>query len=72
VTIGPAFEHFPGEDPVDDVRRFTRLLEQHIHRVPEQYFWVHRRFKGLSVDYPDYYGRDSRNRPVVSNETGRQ
>jgi KDO2-lipid IV(A) lauroyltransferase len=38
------------------------LLEAHIRRVPEQYFWVHRRFKGLSADYPDYYGRDSRNR----------
>ncbi len=29
--------------------------------MPEQYLWVHRRFKGLSSDYPDYYGRDSRN-----------
>jgi hypothetical protein len=29
--------------------------------VPDQYLWVHRRFKGLSNDYPDYYGRDSRN-----------
>jgi lauroyl/myristoyl acyltransferase len=29
--------------------------------VPEQYLWVHRRFKGLASDYPDYYGRDSRN-----------
>ena len=65
VTIGPAFENFPGADPVDDVRRFTRLLEAHIRRVPEQYFWVHRRFKGLSADYPDYYGRDSRNSPVA-------
>jgi KDO2-lipid IV(A) lauroyltransferase len=70
VTIGPALENFPGEDPVDDVRRFTRLLEDHIHKVPEQYFWVHRRFKGLSADYPDYYGRDSRNRVTVSGETG--
>jgi KDO2-lipid IV(A) lauroyltransferase len=62
VTIGPAFENFPSEDPVRDVERFTRLLEAHIRLVPEQYFWVHRRFKGLSPDYPDYYGRDSRNR----------
>jgi KDO2-lipid IV(A) lauroyltransferase len=61
VHIGPAFDNFPGVDPVEDAERFNRLLEAQIRRVPEQYLWVHRRFKGLSADYPDYYGRDSRN-----------
>jgi Kdo2-lipid IVA lauroyltransferase/acyltransferase len=61
VVIGPEFENFPGNDPVADVERFNRLLEAHIRLVPDQYLWVHRRFKGLSPDYPDYYGRDSRN-----------
>jgi KDO2-lipid IV(A) lauroyltransferase len=62
VTIGPAFEDFPGADAIDDAERFNRLLEAQIRRVPEQYLWMHRRFKGLEADYPDYYGRDSRNR----------
>ncbi len=62
VVIGPAFEDFPGADAVRDAERFNGLLEAQIRRVPEQYLWVHRRFKGLSSDYPDYYGRDSRNR----------
>jgi len=61
VVIGPALENFPGKDAVGDVERFNVLLEAQIRRVPEQYLWVHRRFKGLSEDYPDYYGRDSRN-----------
>src|ERR1700692_1858588 len=61
VVIGPALEDFPGVDPIADVERFHALLEAQIRRVPEQYLWVHRRFKGLSADYPDYYGRDSRN-----------
>jgi Kdo2-lipid IVA lauroyltransferase/acyltransferase len=65
VVIGPALEDFPGVDPVCDVERFNRLLEVQIRRVPEQYLWVHRRFKGLTADYPDYYGRDSRNRTPV-------
>src|SRR5271165_675889 len=60
VMIGPAFEDFPGADPVCDVERCHRLLEEQIRRIPEQYLWVHRRFKGLSADYPDYYGRDAR------------
>jgi KDO2-lipid IV(A) lauroyltransferase len=65
VVIGPALEDFPGDDVIGDVERFNRLLEAHIRRVPEQYLWVHRRFKGLSADYPDYYGRDSRKRAPV-------
>lgn len=60
VVIGPAFEHFPGPDVIDDVERFHALLQAQILKVPEQYLWMHRRFKGLSADYPDYYGRDSR------------
>ncbi|HEY2144630.1 MAG TPA: LpxL/LpxP family Kdo(2)-lipid IV(A) lauroyl/palmitoleoyl acyltransferase [Steroidobacteraceae bacterium] len=61
VAIGPEFDNFPGADPVQDVERYNRLLEAQVRRVPDQYLWVHRRFKGLSNDYPDYYGRDSRN-----------
>ena len=62
LVIGPAFEDFPGADVVHDAERFNALLETQILRVPEQYLWMHRRFKGLSDDYPDYYGRDSRAR----------
>jgi KDO2-lipid IV(A) lauroyltransferase len=65
VVIGPALEDFPGADVIGDVERFNRLLEAQICRVPEQYLWVHRRFKGLGADYPDYYGRDSRKRAPV-------
>ena len=65
VVIGPALEDFPGADSTYDAERFNRLLEAQIRRVPEQYLWVHRRFKGLGADYPDYYGRDSRNRAPV-------
>jgi Kdo2-lipid IVA lauroyltransferase/acyltransferase len=65
VVIGPALENFPGTDSTCDAERFNRLLEAQIRRVPEQYLWVHRRFKGLATDYPDYYGRDSRNRAPV-------
>jgi KDO2-lipid IV(A) lauroyltransferase len=65
VVIGPAFDNFPGANVIDDVERFNALLQAQILRVPEQYLWMHRRFKGLSADYPDYYGRDSRSpRPV--------
>jgi lauroyl/myristoyl acyltransferase len=33
------------------------LIEAQARRVPTQYLWIHRRFKGLSADYPNYYGK---------------
>lgn len=60
VFIGPELENFPSDDPIADTARFGALLEAQIRHHPEQYLWMHRRFKGLSADYPDYYGRDTR------------
>ena len=45
VTILPALEDFPGDDPTLDARRINELIEGWIDQVPEQYLWVHRRFK---------------------------
>jgi Kdo2-lipid IVA lauroyltransferase/acyltransferase len=55
-VIHPAFENFPSDCPVADTERFNHLIEAQVHKVPDQYLWIHRRFKGLSDDYPDYYG----------------
>ena len=54
-VIHPAFDNFPGKCPVADTERFNHLIEAQVHKVPDQYLWIHRRFKGLSDDYPDYY-----------------
>ena len=62
VFIGPELSNFPSDDPVADTARFGALLEAQVRHHPEQYLWMHRRFKGLSADYPDYYGRDTRPR----------
>ncbi len=56
-TIHPPFENFPSDDPVADAARFNRMIEAQVRLAPEQYLWIHRRFKGLSADYPDYYRR---------------
>ncbi|MGI9249048.1 MAG: LpxL/LpxP family Kdo(2)-lipid IV(A) lauroyl/palmitoleoyl acyltransferase [Woeseiaceae bacterium] len=55
LTLLPAFEDFPSDDPVADTKRYLDLLEQHVRSCPEQYFWVHRKFKDLPSEYPDYY-----------------
>lgn len=58
-VIHPPFENFPSQDPAADTERFNRLIEAEVRLVPEQYLWIHRRFKGLSQDYPDYYARQA-------------
>jgi len=63
VVIGPELERFPSDEPVADAMRLGALLEAQVRHHPEQYLWVHRRFKRPTVDYPDYYGRDARNAP---------
>jgi KDO2-lipid IV(A) lauroyltransferase len=54
-TIHAPLENFPTDDPVADTERFNRIVEAEVRRVPDQYLWIHRRFKGLTLDYPDYY-----------------
>lgn len=56
IVIQPPLEQFPGDSPVADAERVNRLIEEQVRRVPEQYLWIHRRFKGLTDDYPDHYG----------------
>ena len=51
----PPLENFPSDDPVADTKQYVRVLEDHIARCPEQYLWVHRKFKDLPEPYPDYY-----------------
>lgn len=55
VTISPPLEDFPGEDPVADTVRIMAHIEDAIREAPEQYFWVHRRFKGADAGAGDLY-----------------
>jgi KDO2-lipid IV(A) lauroyltransferase len=57
MVILPPLDGFPSDDAVADATRFHQLIEDHIRKAPAQYLWIHRRFKGLSEDYPDYYKR---------------
>ena len=54
-VIHPPLENFPTQDAVADSERFNRLVEAEVRRLPDQYLWIHRRFKGLSPEYPKYY-----------------
>ena len=57
LTILPALENFPTADAEADAVRVNRLIEEHIRLAPEQYFWVHKRFKARGPEHPDAYAR---------------
>jgi len=45
LTLSPALEGFPTGDDVADAQSINDLIEKEIRQTPEQYYWVHRRFK---------------------------
>lgn len=45
ITIGPILENFAQGNESQDTLRFNQLLESAIRAHPEQYLWIHRRFK---------------------------
>ncbi len=55
LTIHPALENFPTPDHAADATRINLLIEEQVRRAPEQYFWVHKRFKHRGPGYPDLY-----------------
>lgn len=56
VQLYPPLENFPGDDPETDAARVNRWIEEQARTMPEQYFWVHRRFKTRPADETPLYG----------------
>lgn len=54
--ILPAIENFPSGNDVTDATTINAIIEQEVRQYPEQYLWVHRRFKtrpeGMQRPYP--------------------
>ncbi|NJD24678.1 MAG: lipid A biosynthesis acyltransferase [Betaproteobacteria bacterium] len=45
IEIQPPWDNFPGESVEADTVRMNRFIESQVLRMPEQYFWLHKRFK---------------------------
>ncbi len=41
----PPWEDFPGTDIESDTLRMNEFIEARVREMPEQYFWLHKRFK---------------------------
>jgi Kdo2-lipid IVA lauroyltransferase/acyltransferase len=51
----PAWENFPTADAEADARRMNAFLEARILEMPDQYFWVHKRFKTRPEGEASFY-----------------
>lgn len=45
IFISPALENFAATDETTDAERINTLIEEAVRHYPEQYLWLHRRFK---------------------------
>jgi len=48
-------ENFPGPDVLADTARVNACIEQMVRAAPEQYLWVHKRFKTRPAGEPEIY-----------------
>lgn len=49
------WQDYPSGDDDADARRMNAFLEEQIPRIPEQYYWVHKRFKTRPPGMPSVY-----------------
>lgn len=55
LIVGAPLENFPSGDAAADATLFNRIIEARVREVPEQYLWIHRRFKDRPPPLPDLY-----------------
>ncbi|WP_405630840.1 LpxL/LpxP family Kdo(2)-lipid IV(A) lauroyl/palmitoleoyl acyltransferase [Pseudoalteromonas sp. Ld20] len=56
LEVLPALDNFPSSDDKTDVTRVNQRIEQAVNAAPEQYMWLHRRFKTRpDINAPSYY-----------------
>jgi Kdo2-lipid IVA lauroyltransferase/acyltransferase len=55
VRVMPAWSGFPSNDVTADTALMNRRLQGYIDAMPDQYYWVHKRFKTRPAGSPSLY-----------------
>lgn len=59
LVFRPELADFPTDDAAADTQRLMKELEDFIRLSPDQYLWLHKKFKGRPAGYPDIYASRS-------------
>ena len=59
----PAWDDYPTGDIEADTRRMNEFIEARVREIPEQYYWVHKRFKTRPPGEPPIYRPDTHYKP---------
>ncbi len=51
----PVWDNYPSDDVAADIRRMNAFIEDRVREMPEQYYWVHKRFKTRPPGEPGFY-----------------
>ena len=57
IAFGEPWQDFPGRDIESDTRRMNAYIESEVLKRPEQYFWLHKRFKTRPAGEASVYQR---------------
>lgn len=57
LRLGAPLAHVPSDDVLEDTARVNACIEQMVREAPEQYLWVHKRFKTRPDGMPPVYSR---------------
>jgi KDO2-lipid IV(A) lauroyltransferase len=55
LTIEPPWDNFPTKDLAADTRRMNEYIERRVLEMPEQYLWMHKRFKTRPAGEARFY-----------------
>ena len=55
MNFEPPLNDYPSDNAVENASRTNQILQQQILKVPEQYLWIHKRFKTRPKGAPSFY-----------------
>lgn len=56
IEFRPPLKNFPSGDALADTTRMNQEIEAAVREMPEQYFWLHKRFKTRPKGEANFYG----------------
>lgn len=55
MRLYPPWDNFPCGDLEQDARRMNQFIEERVLEMPDQYYWVHKRYGTRPVGEPNFY-----------------